>query len=261
MSESTVPQPLVGELPPRWNFNGVLSGILIPKCVALYRRLPPGARLLWGIIRTLSKRDGFSDASDATLAKRLGVSTRQIQRYCRALEARGFLETELRRGTTARRWLLLHPAFKTGVAEPRDISVTGVGHIRHGGVTHPSPTVNLLREPSSGEPFASVQVSRLQVGPTNGLKPLATLLDRTFTEPEKTALKANVTALGFDLTPELLGKLQRKAAFYGANGFQVAAAIARAAKVAERRPSTAPVSPAWFTAVVENALAHGKSST
>ena len=238
-----------------------MSGILIPKCIALCRQLSPGARLLWGMIRSLSKRDGYCDAAEDTLARRLAVSSRQIRRYCHQLEAAGFLETEQRRGTTARRWLLLHPSFGGPVGLAPDTSVRTPGHKRPDPWTHPSTTVNNSENIPVAESFVSVQVGGLSLPRSNGLKPLGQILQNTFPEAEAQAIKTHVSALGFPCTDELLQQLYRKALVYGVNGFVIGAHIERAGRKVGRRPSQAPQSAAWVTAVVENALAQGKTST
>src|SRR6516225_10961535 len=76
-----------------WNFNAVLECVLIPKTIATDGKLLPGARLLWGVIRQFSCRDGRCLLSDKDLAAAVGVAWRQVIRYCRQLEAAGLLRT------------------------------------------------------------------------------------------------------------------------------------------------------------------------
>mgnify|MGYP001615463402 CR=1 FL=1 len=111
------------------------------------------------------------------------------------------------------------------------------------------------------ECFGSVKVAGSSVAPTNGLKPLGQLLQNHFADAEAQAIRTHVAALGFPCTDELLKQLYRKAMVYGVNGFVIGAHIERAARKVGRRPSQAPQSAAWVTAVVENALAQGKTST
>jgi len=69
------------------------------------------------------------------------------------------------------------------------------------------------------------------------------------------AIADAVRACGFEPTPDLVGKLERKRRFFGATGFRVAAAISRALKLVEGT-SNEPnrQRPGWITVVVENAL-------
>jgi hypothetical protein len=261
MSERIVPQRVVVSRPPRFNFSAFLSGIMIPRCVAECRKLSPGARLLWGVIRNLSKRDGHCDASDRTLSKRIAVSIRQIKRYCRQLERGGWMETELREAVTARRYLLLHHSFTVSSPVPRDTSVTGGCHIGHGGVTDMSPHT-MEKNLSVVEQSIKVYDSGRPAGrAAAGLQRAADFLDGFFPEAEVKAIRREVESLGFRLTPDLLAKLRNKGEHYGVGGFVIAAHIARAAKVIARQPSNKPKSPAWFCTVVENALNQGNKPT
>src|SRR5579864_4266008 len=66
-------------------------------------------------------------------------------------------------------------------------------------------------------------------------------------------LARHIEGCGFEATDDLIEKLMRKARFYGANGFVVAAAIDRAWRKVEGT-SNRPEKPAWLLAVVENEL-------
>jgi hypothetical protein len=76
-----------------------------------------------------------------------------------------------------------------------------------------------------------------------------------FEKAQIEAIANAVRACGFEPTPELIAKLERKRRHYGATGFRIAAAIARAFKLVEGTSNTPQKLP-WFTTVVENALRH-----
>lgn len=94
-----------------FNFSRVLDAVLIPRVVTRNTELPPGARLLWGVIRQHIWTDEGCLASDETLAKEVGVSTRQLKRYSKILIERGFMRSEFRGNRPAARWLLWHSCF------------------------------------------------------------------------------------------------------------------------------------------------------
>jgi Helix-turn-helix domain len=137
-----------------WNFTPLLDSVLIPRVVAADSKLLPGARLLWGIIRQYSPRDGRCFASDETLARAVGVHWRQLVRYCRALERAGLLQTTPRPGKTPVRELLWDARFtisrrkgvssETGgvVLEDRGGCPPGQPHIRKNGILSGSLSVS-----------------------------------------------------------------------------------------------------------------------
>jgi len=100
--------PAAGTL---FNFSKVLDSVLIPRVIARDRKLPPGARLLWGVIRQRSHRDGVCASSDADLAEELGVSERQLRRYCAVLVREGLMLSKPRPGLTPHRGLLWNERF------------------------------------------------------------------------------------------------------------------------------------------------------
>jgi hypothetical protein len=88
-----------------FNFSNVLDCVLIPRVIAADSTLLPGARLLWGVIRQRSWRDGICTASDQTLAEEIGVSDRAVRKYVAQLTAAGLLVSSPRPGLTAARQL------------------------------------------------------------------------------------------------------------------------------------------------------------
>ena len=95
-----------------FNFSGILDCILIPRVIAMDRGLPPGARLMWGVIRQAAWKDGICRATEAQLGQALGVKVRQARKYCGELQAAGLLKTTQRIGRAPSRVLLLDQRFK-----------------------------------------------------------------------------------------------------------------------------------------------------
>jgi len=90
-----------------------------------------------------------------------------------------------------------------------------------------------------------------------GVEPAAATSSATdssneYKKAQRAAVERTVRAAGIEPTDELIGKLARKAAFYRANGFQVAAAIDRCLDRVKNAPSNAPRSEAWVLKCVEN---------
>lgn len=110
-----------------WNFHGILETYLIPRAVAADATLPPGARLLWGIIRQHAWSNCACTVSDDTLAGALGVSRSQFIRHAHALEKAGLLRSTPRPGKTMLRELLWDSRFAGKIRQ-------GVSHTARGGV-------------------------------------------------------------------------------------------------------------------------------
>lgn len=110
-----------------FNFGKVLDAVLIPKVVTRNIALPPGARILWGVIRQHIWSEEGCTASDETLANDVGVSLRQLKRYCKILSELGFLRSQLRAGKPPARFLLWHSCFSSaavfapGMTAPRAV--------------------------------------------------------------------------------------------------------------------------------------------
>lgn len=137
-----------------FNFKALLDFNPVPKVVTADGKLPPGARLLWGVVQQHCMPDGRCYSSDADLAASLAVGERQLIRYMRVLESAGLLRTTPRPGKTPIRELLLESRFEGKVGVRADINVRGGRHKCQGGVTDPSVTykeVKLLPKTSTKE--------------------------------------------------------------------------------------------------------------
>lgn len=138
-----------------FNFQGLLEAYLIPRTIAADKKLPPGARLLWGVIRQHSMGDGQCNRSDETLARLLAVSGRQFRRYAKLLADAGLLRTTPRPGKTPLRALLWDNRFNGKIRPGMDTSVRGGGQIRPGGRTEMSGTYK-----EEGSSLGSFKVKR-----------------------------------------------------------------------------------------------------
>ena len=150
--------PITGQ---PFNFNGVLEAYLIPRVVAADKKLPPGARLLWGVIRQHSYRDGRCCASDESLGRLLAVSDRQTRRYLKSLETAGLLRTTQRAGKTPVRELLWDSRFAGKIRPGTDTSVRGGGHLRPGGRTDTAAPLKEVGSSAVGSTVKSGGVSKV----------------------------------------------------------------------------------------------------
>lgn len=94
-----------------FDFFALYDAVMVPRVMARNLDLPPGARLLWAVIRQYSWFNKCCTASDADLARDVGVSDRQLRRYLAVLTKHGFLRSEPRAGATPRRFLLWKNLF------------------------------------------------------------------------------------------------------------------------------------------------------
>jgi hypothetical protein len=84
---------------------------IIPNVVLTARRLSPGSRLLYGLLKMYAWQSGNAYPGQQRLAEEMGVSTRQIRNYQKELEAAGLLRIEQRGLTqTNRYWIEDIPA-------------------------------------------------------------------------------------------------------------------------------------------------------
>ena len=71
---------------------------VIPGHVLYDKDLPPAARLLYGEISVLTNKEGFCYAGNAYFAEELAVSERTVERWIKALHAKGYIRIETARG-------------------------------------------------------------------------------------------------------------------------------------------------------------------
>ncbi len=91
--------------------------IVIPAPVRHSKALSEGAKLLFGDIAGLAKKEGYCFASNGKLAEIAGTSTRQITRYLTQLETEGFIRREDIRDPDENRKIYLSTEMSRGVTE------------------------------------------------------------------------------------------------------------------------------------------------
>lgn len=93
--------------------------IVLPEQVCFDSRLPPMARLLYGLISSLSAAEGFCWASNRFLADQFGLKPETVSRAIKALADAGYIRLEFGgQGNEARRIFTLDNFVK-----PHDFSV------------------------------------------------------------------------------------------------------------------------------------------
>ena len=68
------------------------TGLFIPECLAKYKGLPATAKLCWGRLARYAGKDGAAFPSQETLAKEIGINTRQCRNVLKSLEKEGFIK-------------------------------------------------------------------------------------------------------------------------------------------------------------------------
>ena len=93
MAEGRKPPP---GLKPGQTYNpyGLFCGAFVPGALLPYDGLCPGAKLLFGRLAWYAGEKGEAWPSQATLARELGVTERQVRKYIHQLERQGFIYGE-----------------------------------------------------------------------------------------------------------------------------------------------------------------------
>lgn len=280
--QPTIPQvvvspsntPITGK---PYNFNRLLRGVFIPLQLVSYRKIPPGARMLWGLIRAASHHDGTCTRSKARLGYVMGVTRRSMMNYLAALTKEGFLETHERPGRTPIRVLLWHPVFEISTAKGGKKLPPGGQEVAPGGAEscpHSKSSVESSVESVGRQVLPKELQGQKREGKMAKASDVLGKLPAALTDPtgrkgkakgpavglasqlaENEAILREVQACGFPLTENLKEQLARKMRAYGRNGFQVAAAISRALRKVSAKATFKPDSDRWILAVVENDFA------
>lgn len=101
---------------------------IIPNVILRARRLSPGSRLLYGLLKMYAWQAGTAYPGQERLADELGVSARQIRNYQQELEAAGLLRVE-RRGLTQTNRYWIEPIPADFLSDRKDISAQEVSVI------------------------------------------------------------------------------------------------------------------------------------
>ncbi len=165
MTNKTVPhQGGVSTTPPvegqPFNFNSLLSGVLVPSAIMRFPQLAPGAKLLWGIVRNHSRKSGVCWTRNRILARTLNCSVRQVKRYRRQLARVKLMRLVSQSGDTWGCVLLWHPHFGGAMGVGRVTCGLGVGpDMARGRVTYVPPIQSgVFMENSSGGSSSSSMV-------------------------------------------------------------------------------------------------------
>ena len=89
----------------------LFHGIFLPEALLGYPNLQPGAKLCYGRLSRYAGQAGECWPAVSTLAKELGVSTRQAKYYLRELEKAQFIHRDPRPGRTNHWVFLWHRVF------------------------------------------------------------------------------------------------------------------------------------------------------
>lgn len=69
--------------------------MVIPTLIGIDQELPPGARLLYGLISSLSHKEGYCWATNAYLSEMLGVSKTSVSTWISLLQKKGYITSEI----------------------------------------------------------------------------------------------------------------------------------------------------------------------
>lgn len=68
--------------------------VVLPSHLLVSNEIEPSAKLLYGLIRNLTKRDGYCFADNKYLSELMDVSVRTVKRWLHSLESEGYVEVE-----------------------------------------------------------------------------------------------------------------------------------------------------------------------
>lgn len=87
----------------RWKEEPIGLYIVIPRYITDNKKIPATAKLIWGQIAALARKEGYCYATNKFLAKILGCSEDTIQIDLRILKKRGLVKIELEKNNTGTR--------------------------------------------------------------------------------------------------------------------------------------------------------------
>lgn len=93
----------------------MFNGIFLPEMLCRYRKLSPGAKMIWGRLARYAGANGNAHPSMKSLGDECGMSERQARRHVHELKHQGFLDVEFVDGSVSRFFFLWHEVFE----EPR----------------------------------------------------------------------------------------------------------------------------------------------
>ncbi len=100
-------------------FQELAFDVVIPSHLIVNPNLEPNAKLFYGLVRNLTKLEGYCYASNQYLADMMEVDKRTVQRWIESLEENNYIEIFDREGFESKRKIFISNKFLQ-----RDISVT-----------------------------------------------------------------------------------------------------------------------------------------
>ena len=88
----------------------------IPNWLFGYKKLSMAAIFMYALIRKHALKTGVCRVPDSTLAEKMGLSVRQVQRLCAALRKAGLITQSQHNGQTAERVCLVPEEFQVYVS-------------------------------------------------------------------------------------------------------------------------------------------------
>ena len=112
--------------PPGAVFNPyrLFRGAHVPMAVLSCADLSPGAKLCYGLMKDMAGRQGYCWPAVRSIAGKLGVVSRQVERYLRELETYGLIRSNPTPGKSSRYVFLWHAVFAEPSPTTPDRSVT-----------------------------------------------------------------------------------------------------------------------------------------
>jgi hypothetical protein len=208
-----------------------------------------GTRQLVTFLRAKSAKNGYCWWKQETIAEAMERGLRTVNRQIAEAVAAGLLRSE-RHGHGN----YYMPCDLVGKVAHRDVAVEKPVHSAAAGVSDtpnwriaqpPVSITEILKPEKKNQSECTVQEHQEPAGAATDPSP--------YEKAQTDAIAHTVRACGFEPTPDLMAKFDRKRDHYGVTGFVMASKINTAFKLVEGT-SNHPRTLAWFTTVVENAL-------
>lgn len=205
--------------------------------------LSRGASRCFNLLRSYLHGKDHCWPCQATLAARLDVDPRTIQRHLKELRAAGLITSKQRGDGRSVLYKIVGADVGADVgAETPQAHLQETVKEQDLGQNVGAETLYLSLEENPEKKNYSQSECTIQKPPTEGAY---------FSSTETQAVERHIRCDGFEPTAELISKLEQKAKFWRKNGFQVCAAIERAVRKVQGG-SNAPRSLGWFVRCVEN---------
>ncbi len=144
----------------RFNPHGRFNGILIPEALVKFKGLSLGAKITYGRLARFAGQNGKCHPRQATLAREIGVTDRQVRTYLKELEDQRFIKTiqkGLRRPNEYE--FLWHPLFNGAVRK----DTSGQDRNKCSAQERKEPSAPITRESKEESPSKESQPSSSSV--------------------------------------------------------------------------------------------------